>query len=380
MVHTRFPALFPLLILLYLPPTYDAVAPFFSLTPTLPSLTPSLTPRTYMKGMSTVTLWPVVHYAPRSHYEELLGRLRGRLSTTKVYEMICADELLEGITKNSFRLRQAVGPSGRDREFAKSKLSGSNGNGGGSGLLKLMMRSLGWGDGCGDAAEEHKIVPQLEAMDFYGLQQGGGGEGREEVPSWVLGDIPSQNFQGYSASPPSSRPLEIPLWLAFFALTPCPELFGLVFNSGFSLELLPFLTPANYGYATLLSVLHRSYRDPQPADVLARNDAALSAVREVEEATGSNSFDVVYGLCHMPGLESSLLRLGYSFSSCEEPLSLTTYTKRGFPYVPLALYAVLGGADFAAYAQQTVGQEWAGTIGYWARHGLLAFSLGRVLL
>ena len=147
-----------------------------------------------------------------------------------------------------------------------------------------------------------------------------------------------------------------------------------------SLDLLPLLTPANYGYAALLSALHRSYRSPQPPGVLERNAAALSAVEELEEATNSSSFDVVYGLCHMPGLEASLLREGYSFSSCEEPVPLRAFEGRGFPYGALALYAALGGADFAAYVQQAGAGEWTGVLGYWVRHGLLAFSLGRVLL
>ena len=94
------------------------------------------------------------------------------------------------------------------------------------------------------------------------------------------------------------------------------------------------------------------------------------------------SFDIVYGLCHIPDLEASLLRDGYSFSSCEEPLPIAAFGEegKGFPYGVLLLYAALGGADFAVYAQQAGAGDWAGVVGYWLRHGLFAFSLGRVLL
>ena len=91
-----------------------------------------------------------------------------------------------------------MGPSQRDREFTRGKLGES-------------------------------VVPQLEAFDFYDLQQ----RDDDQSPSWFLGDVPSQSFQGYSAAAPSSGGLGLPLWLAFFALSPCPELFGLVFDSGF---------------------------------------------------------------------------------------------------------------------------------------------------
>ena len=56
-------------------------------------------------------------------------------------------------------MKEPVGPSQRDRDFARSKLGGA--------------------------------VPQLQAIDFFSLQQRNDCDA-SRPPSWFLGDVPSQ--------------------------------------------------------------------------------------------------------------------------------------------------------------------------------------------